>query len=422
MPLKGKSLESASFLVLVELPCDDQGVDDVTTNAEAASILELGTQKLRELLGREWDVIAQPEEFSKVNEGSQGWDAVLRITSPGDGIFTELLIDVRTRVMPKEVADVLGPTAMLVRRVNHNTRLMVFAPWISPRAQDELNKRGIDYLDLTGNVSLRVSRPAIVLRTQGTEKAPASHRPANKNKPMLTGPRAGRLVRLLTDVRPPYRATELANHATLSLAYVSRLLDSLEDQLVIERDGKVVSHVDWQQLLRLRASTLDLMHQTRPMGLLAPMGIQHVLGQVVARDGYVADTEVLVTGSYAARSVAPVAVGGQLMLYTSSNEIRNAAIAGELGLLPVSEGADVLLLGPWDSSVLYRPRKYEGTWQVGLSQLVLDCLSGPGRMPAEGEEVLKYMARDESAWRLDTLQQAGTYRNTNFGTDPTALF
>jgi hypothetical protein len=397
-------------------------MDDVTTTAEAASILELGTQKLRELLGREWDVTAQPEEFPKAEAGDNGWDAVLRITSPGDGIFTELLVDARTRVMPKEVADVLGPTAMLVRRVNRNTRLMVFAPWISPRAQDELRKREIDYLDLTGNVSLRVPRPAIVLHTQGAEKAPASHRPASKNKPMLTGPRAGRLVRLLTDVRPPYRATELANHSTLSLAYVSRLLDSLEDQLVIERSGKVVKHVDWQQLLRLRASTLDLMHQTRPMGLLAPMGVQHVLDQVAARDGVVAGTEILVTGSYSARSVAPVAVGGQLMLYTTPNEKWNVVIAGELGLLPVSEGADVLLLGPWDSSVLHRPRKYDGAWQVGLSQLVLDCLSGPGRMPAEGEEVLRYMARDEDAWRLDTLQEAGTYRNADPGTDPTALF
>ncbi|MFF9301313.1 hypothetical protein [Streptomyces sp. NPDC014764] len=396
-------------------------MDDLTTVAEAATVLELGTAALRDMLGEDWEVTVQPEQATAPHTGDPGWDAVVRLTSRHDSMFTELLVDVRTRVTPKDAAGHIASTAMLVRRVNHYTRLMVFAPWISPRTQEELRRREIAYLDLTGNVSLRVTRPAIIVHTQGAERAPSSHRPSN-SKPMLTGPRAGRLVRLLADVKPPYRATDLAKSAGLSVPYVSKLLDSLEDQLLIERNGKVIVHVDWQQLLRTRASSLDLMHHTHPLGMIAPMGVQAVIDRLDKLDGYVADHEVLVTGSYAARTVAPVAVGGQLMLYTAPDDAANTRIAKHLGLLPVSEGADVLLLAPWDLSVWHRPVRFDRYWQVGLSQLVLDCLSGPGRMPAEGEKVLEYMAEKEGTWRLSGLEEAGRHRAPHNGAGDPSLF
>jgi hypothetical protein len=40
---------------------------------------------------------------------------------------------------------------------------------------------------------------------------------------------------------------------------------------------------------------------------------------------------------------------------------------------------------------------------------VLDCLSGPGRMPAEGEAVLGWMGEHEGTWRRPSpLQDHGT--------------
>ncbi|RMI37446.1 hypothetical protein EBN88_19080 [Streptomyces triticirhizae] len=53
-----------------------------------------------------------------------------------------------------------------------------------------------------------------------------------------------------------------------------------------------------------------------------------------------------------------------------------------------------------------RPWEQDGLRYVGPSQLVLDCLAGPGRMPAEGETVLGFMARDESAWRESDLSRS----------------
>ncbi|WP_331719967.1 helix-turn-helix domain-containing protein [Streptomyces sp. NBC_00147] len=394
-------------------------MDELNPASEEARILSQGQQALQELLGTEWRVEQRADD---ADHGDAGWDALLEVRSPGNGIFTELLVDVRTRVTPKDVVGHLSSTAMLLRRLNRNTHLMIFAPWISPRTQEELRRRGIDYLDLTGNISLRVSQPAIVIHTHGADRAPASHR-APSNKPLLMGARAGRLVRLLADVTPPYRATDLARHAGLSVSYVSRLLDALEDQLLIARQGKAVDDVNWAELLRTRASHLDLM-RLDPVGYLAPNGIQAVVQRLSDRADQMHRNNVLVTGSHAARSVAPIAVGGQLMLYALPLEEHRQHLAKALGLLPVSEGADVLMLQPADSSVLHRPR-IEGFWQVGLSQLVLDCLSGPGRTPAEGEKVLEYMGRNEDTWRipsLDALAGLEARRPPQNSPDDTALF
>ncbi|MFJ9634965.1 helix-turn-helix domain-containing protein [Streptomyces sp. NPDC101175] len=366
----------------------------------SGEVIDQGIEDLQGLLGEAWEVSIEPQPPLPLH-GDEGWDAVVRVLSRGDGMFTELLVDVRDHLTPKGVTQ-LSSTAALVRRLNRNSALMVFSPWISPKTQEELRRREIDFLDLTGNISLRISRPAVVIHTQGAVRAPASHRSSSSGKPLLTGPRAGRLIRLLADVKPPYRATELAEHSDLSLPYVSRLLDALEDQLLIGREGRTVTSVHWQDLLRTRASHLDLMRQTNPQGLLAPNGVQQVLDQLVNRRGFIAGGEVLVTGSYAARPIAPVAVGGQLMLYVMPDKKHTRDVVQELHLLPVPEAADVLLLRAPDLGVLQRPRRYDRFFQVGLSQLVLDCLSGPGRMPAEGEKVLAFM-EEERLWRTDSL-------------------
>ncbi|MFJ1774996.1 hypothetical protein ACIOFQ_32925 [[Kitasatospora] papulosa] len=378
---------------------------ETSAHQREKNLLEQGRTHLQQLLGPDWEVALRPDQLPG---GDDGWDAMLQIKSD-DGVYVQMLVEAKQRVTPKEAAGRLTSTALLMRRVSQYTRLLVISPWLSPLTQEALRASGIDYLDLTGNVSLRVSRPAIVIHTQGADRAPAGHRQPS-SKPMLTGLKAGRLVRLLADTAPPYRGSALAHGAGLSLPYVSRLLDTLDDQLLIERDGRVIVSVDWQGLLRARANQTDLLRTTEPTGMLAPNGIKAVLKRLanMAAGGTGSiQREVLVTGSYAARSLAPLSVGGQLMLYVQEHELNVEAWADALGLMPVPEGADVLILRAKDDSVWQRPMLVDNLWQVGLSQLATDCLSGPGRMPAEGEKILEFMAEHEHVWRRSDLSHRG---------------
>lgn len=352
---------------------------------DGEDLLESGMAELLGLLGPGWSIARQAVP------GDPGVDAVMQISSPDRSHPAQLLIEVKPHVTPRLVEEVLQPKLALIRQVNGAMNMLVLARWIAPRTQQILRGHGINYLDLSGNASIRIPQPAILVQLQGASRPPASTR--KDPAPTLAGPRAGRLVRCLTDFEPPYRAGQLARVADVSLPWVSRLLTALEDQLLIRRDGRVVSSVDWPNLLRARAATFELLRHNSYVGMLSPNGLGQVLH--LLRESPV----TTVTGSYAARAVAPLTAGGQLMLYVGPGPHDPDEIGARLRLIRVDDHADVLLLRAHDPVVFERTRMIEGIRHVALSQLAIDCLSGPGRMPAEGEAVLEYMAATVADWR-----------------------
>jgi len=74
-----------------------------------------------------------------------------------------------------------------------------------------------------------------------------------------------------------------------------------------------------------------------------------------------------------------------------------------LGWLPTEQGSDVVLLEPYDPVVVKRLVIRDGLRVVAPSQLVLDTLSGNGRLPAEGEALLVWMAEHEGEWRAPAI-------------------
>jgi len=45
----------------------------------------------------------------------------------------------------------------------------------------------------------------------------------------------------------------------------------------------------------------------------------------------------------------------------------------------------------------------DGLRYAAPSQVAIDCLSGSGRMPAEGEAVIEWMLANEERWRLPSI-------------------
>jgi hypothetical protein len=63
-----------------------------------------------------------------------------------------------------------------------------------------------------------------------------------------------------------------------------------------------------------------------------------------------------------------------------------------------------MLLRPFDPIVFARTRIEDGLRYAAPSQVAVDCLTGNGRMPAEGEALLRWMQANEPAWRLGSLR------------------
>jgi hypothetical protein len=96
-------------------------------------------------------------------------------------------------------------------------------------------------------------------------------------------------------------------------------------------------------------------------------------------------------------------VAGAALLVAYCDDV--AQTAEGLGLLPAEDGANVALLRPSDPVVWQRTTRENAITYAPPSQVVVDCLSGTGRMPAEGEALLSWMIENESSWRYPSLEQ-----------------
>ena len=175
--------------------------------------------------------------------------------------------------------------------------------------------------------------------------------------------------------------------------YASRILQSLNEEALIDRAprGKVTD-VDWPGLMRARAQHLDLLGRRAANGFVARQGARQALTSLAddPPEGYWA-----VTGSFASAAVAPVAAPALLVVYAMNTN----ALASRLDLLPADEGANVVLIRPTNYGPFDRVRRTDGITWAGYSQVVIDCLSGNGRMPAEGEALIEWMTDHLGEWR-----------------------
>ena len=322
-------------------------------------------------------------------------DTLITITPPQQGGGVQLLVEAKTTFAPRDAEQLFSGVARQLRNLNSSYPILVVAPWLSERTQEVLTKEEINYLDLTGNVRIALNYPPVFITHSGASRNPT---PALRAPARLKGPKAGRLARLLIDIAPPYGVSQIAEVTGLAPGYISRLLTSLDDDALIERTarGQVVS-VDIFQLLRRWTQTYDVFKSNETTSFVAAQGPEDLLGRLTTLPS--SFPPVAVTGSFSAVRFAPVAAPSLLVLYCSEP----SALASELRLLPADRGSNVAILKPFDAVVWEATTEESGVTYAAVSQTAADCLTGNGRMPAEGDALATWMEKNQSRWRLPSI-------------------
>jgi hypothetical protein len=365
-----------------------------STTPPEQSLLDQALDRLRGILPDYWQVAREDPGPAGVQGSSP--NAFVHISAESQ--MGQLLVEARQRFAPRDVDTVLGGHAELIRRAAGNVPVMVVAPWFSPRSRELLMKAGMNYLDLAGNVRIALRYPSLFV-----ERVSPAPGPRTRQSTMsLRGVKAGRVVRLLADVIPPYGILDLAAAAGVTPGYMSRLIDMLDREALVERTRRGgVTDVDWPELLRRRVESYSVLETNEASRWACPNGA--AFAWELAHD---VRPPILATGSFAAEQIVHVAQPTLLLMYAMGDVEEFVRYAN---LIPADEGANVILLTPYDEVISQRT----SAWLTGelppirpvaaCSQLVLDCLSGPGRMPAEGEALLTWMAENQSRWRLPSL-------------------
>ncbi len=360
----------------------------VNTIFSENDILSKAIEQIGSRLPPSWQVTPKNREMGSIG---QPWNAWVGFKAPtGEGVC--LALEAKRSIDPR------GVNQLVARgRPPKGWAPVLASPFVNPSARDLLRKARWGYVDLTGNAFLKIDRPAVYIQTEGAEKSPW---PEKRPVASLKGAVAGRIVRALCGAKPPIGVRALAAAAEATPGYLSRVLDFLNREALIQQSATkaskdvprrgTVTEVNWQGLLRRWAQDYSLLGSNRTSSFLAPRGLAAVT-EKLPQSGL----RYALTASFGASKLAPVAPPKLLVCYVDQRE--NAAKS--LDLLPAESGANVVLAEPFD------PVVYKGAWeQDGLvfaakPQIVADLLTSPGRGPEEAEALITWMQENVHVWR-----------------------
>jgi hypothetical protein len=310
-----------------------------------------------------------------------GADAEWTFRSP-DGTAATFVVEVKRALLGRQIDEVLE------RLASEGSRPLLAAPYLGWTLRTSLADRGVSFADTTGNLRLVSDRPGLFVERQGRTKDPW---PSDQPLQSLRGRAAGRAVRALVDFRPPYGVRDLAKRASVPLASLSRTIDLLDREGLVTRDERgAIAALDWEATIRRWVQDYEFSRSNRVSYYLEPRGLNVLaskLGEVGAR--YAA------TGGFAAQRYTPIAPARQATIYVEAP----AVVAEALKLRPAETGANVALAEPFDRVVFERSVTRDGIDVVAVAQLAADLLTGPGREPSEGNELLLWMRAHEDDWR-----------------------
>jgi hypothetical protein len=337
--------------------------------------VETVVAELESKLPGRWNVVVA----SRTTDGGS-----IRVTAP-DGMSAEVAILVARNPNPRTV-DALGRT---------ERPAILVAAWLSPRTRERLQAAGWGYVDATGNVLVTLDQPGLFVSGDGAARNPS---PAPAPGVGLRGPRAWALQRTLVEVLPPYGVTDLAETLRIDAGYVSRLLNGLAEELLITRPERgPVEAVEWEAMLRQLATSYSLLEANETTQWLAPGGAEQFLRDVSASKL----RTWAVSGSFAAAQLVSVTAPEVAVVYADDPK----RLADATRLRPVRNGGNVVTARPYD------PIVFERTWErdklrfVSLAQVVMDCSTGFGRMPAEADALVDWMRTRAPRWQAPSLTE-----------------
>ena len=313
-------------------------------------------------------------------------DLLAEITSPA-GESAVLAVEIKRTLEPRDVLQAVQQISMITPGALPRAVPVVAAAYLSPRARALLRDRGVGYADTTGNVRIEVSTPGLFIATDGADHDPW---PRDHKLRSLRGRGAARAMRAIIDTSPPCGVRELAQSTGASAPTLSRVLDLLEREAIVTRTRGAVSTVDWQAAIRRWAEDYDQTDSNRPTTVLEPRSLPAIEKKLGAtKIAYAA------TGALAAQRFDPIAPARLAAIYVTDA----IQAIDRLDLRETEVGSNVVLLEPLDPVVFDRTVDRDGLRCVAPSQLAVDLLTGPGREPSQGEQMLKWMEKNEIVWR-----------------------
>lgn len=315
--------------------------------------------------------------IAEVERRPQPPDFTLRVETPA-GIQT-LLVLVKSSGQPRQARQAV---AQLLRYLNDLPEAygIFVAPYVSERAAAVCKEADIGYLDLGGNCRLVFDH--VFIEKKG---APNQYSERREQRSLYT-PKASRVLRvLLANPSRHWRMKNLAEEARVSLGHVANVKQLLLDRewLRDDQEGLYLTEPaallsQWAENYRPRRSLVHDFYSFDTPGQIEPR-----IDEVCRRAG----VRYTLTAFSGAERLAPFVRYQRATAYVEENL---EEIALELSLKPVSSGANVQLIEPYDEGIFYGALCKDDLWVASPVQLYLDLSITKGR----GDEAAAFLYRE----------------------------
>ena len=201
---------------------------------------------------RAGEVRLPPLEFDLVGiepklEAKRGGRSVAYVDIRWSTQTYRCIAEVRVQATPKTLRDAMEQVQRYATA--REMRPLVITTYLAPERLEELESRGICGVDLSGNGVVVVPGKVLVFRTGNPNRFPADRKIRN----VYQG--ASSLVARVFLVRPRYESVQevmdevTARGGRVSLSTVAKVLKVLEEDLVIQRDGRATGLLQADLLL-----------------------------------------------------------------------------------------------------------------------------------------------------------------------------
>jgi len=269
---------------------------------------------------------------------------------------------------------------LLLQNKNPEKYGILVAPFISVKAAKICEEANIGYLDLSGNC--RLAFKSIFIEKIGQPNKYI----AKRDLVSLYSPKSERILRvLLTYPYQPWRTIELAQKANVSIGLISYVKKQLEDRewIQIRENGFSLNQPEalleeWSNNYSYKRNAI-----TDCYTLLSPIDFEKTVKNFSSDN---LDITYGFTGFSAANYYAPMVRNQRSMIYLSDV---NDFVIQQLNLKPVTSGANVSLLKPYDDGIFWNSQEVNGILAVSPIQTYLDLKNYRGRGEEAAEAIYK---------------------------------
>ena len=299
----------------------------------------------------------------------------------------QIFVEIRSHGHPKNTWNAVN--ALLRYKENYPNAYGVFiAPYISPKSAKICEDAGVGYMDLSGNCKIAFQQVYIYRENfpnKFTIKASLSS---------LYSPKSERIIRvLLTFPYRPWRTLELAGEASVSPGMITHVKKKLGEEGWIETDSDGFKLIAPSELLKDWSDHYSL--QQNSISEFYSLKTKPEIENAIAETCRMLKIDYAFSGFSGSNRLAPAVRNQRAMVYVNGDI---ELLAEKLSLKPVSSGANVLLIRPYDEGVLWRLEEENEVRVVTPVQLYLDLVNLHGR-GEEAAEIL-YKGVIQKSWQL----------------------